>query len=981
MENKIKEILLEKIKDQNVYFVFPTQVSCSRWADYLVVNSSHKAVSMERFIPWDDFKSSAIRGTQKDKKSVPSVMRRFFASDLLSQNAASPFLKELVSPKYSKNSAGFVNWLSGIIPALSMWKKFFDNSGLEKDAEDQDYMEIYSRYQAFLDKYNLFDPAWETPPFSNDGKKYIIFYPEILSDWFEYESILRSSSDITIVNYSDAMGGGQCAFFGQESLQEENISTEAESFASENQSASLEKETSFSPVFTFPDSRSEINAAVRYIRLVHEKENIPWDQIALSIPDMESYGPYVCRELELFEIPYVSKYAMSLSSYAAGSLFSCIREVYSSNFSFESVKKLLLNLELPWKERESIDQLLEFGRNNNCIVNISEGEKKVDVWEKSFAKSSIEERARLFYSKLKECVTGLVLSRDFFDLRKHYFTFRDTFFDMEACSEKSDKILSRCITELSTLIEMEKTFSECKVSSPLGFFISYLDEKSYLSQNENLGIQVIPYKLSATAPFSLQLVLDASQASMSVIYRSLSFLREDKRRKILNVDDVNAGDTFVRLYMANSLCKKAWFSSAAKTFTGYAQPVSMLEEKAFSDLLSKKEALSESGLQSDPGLEKNTGTSAFLSEDFYKEEKKWFMEEGSFPERITRLSKDSSDRWISLLPFSQGGLSESASELKEFKKQKSYSITKKNGKCRVSYSQLKKFLFCPKNYFLSSVAKIKESVNEAEFIDKWEKGTLNHLIFECFFLALKKRDMALSLDISTGKPAFSKEYEDLFHRAVNEAVESESQNLSFMAQTVLSVMTSSLLENMREVLLDFSEKFLGYKVFAVEAEYKVEREDYIAEGKIDVILTSPTSGDLVVVDFKTSTIPSNLYFDQEDFSKNHEYPDFQMPMYFFLLENQKSPLHVDAACYYTIRDKKLYMVCGDGEGLKKNKNTQDLAEYSQTQEKFLECMENFAHALKEADFSLDEEKFLWSNCNNCDYRAVCRRVFNVGRGR
>ena len=279
------------------------------------------------------------------------------------------------------------------------------------------------------------------------------------------------------------------------------------------------------------------------------------------------------------------------------------------------------------------------------------------------------------------------------------------------------------------------------------------------------------------------------------------------------------------------------------------------------------------------------------------------------------------------------------------------------------------------------MVKLKESVNEAEFIDKWEKGTLNHLIFECFFQELKKRNLPLSLNIAGGKPAFSEDYEEIFRQAVNEAVESESQNLSFMAQTVLSVMTSSLLENMREVLLDFSEKFLDYKVFAVEAEYEVERKDYIAEGKIDLILTSPLSGDLVIVDFKTSSVPSPLYFDQEDFSRNQEYPDFQMPMYFFLLENQERPLHVDAACYYTVTNKKLYMVCGEAEGLKKNKNTQELSDYALTREKFLECMETFALAQKEVNFSLDEEKILWSRCNSCDYRAVCRRVFNVGRGR
>ena len=948
MENKIQEILFEKISEQNVYFVFPTQISCDRWADYAVINSKTKAVSMERFIPWDDFKGSAIRSTRKDKTSVPSVMRRFFASDLLSQNARKPFLKEIVSPAYASSSGGFVNWVSGIIPALSMWKKFFDNSGKTPDAEDEDFLEIYRRYQAFLDKYNLFDPAWETPPFNNDGKKYILFYPEILSDWFEYEAILRSSPDITIVN--------------------------------------LEASKKSSPVFTFPDSRSEIKAAVRYLRYVHEKEKLPWDEIALSVPDMESYGPYVTRELELFEIPYVSKYARPLSSFAAGSLFADIRELYSGNFSYESLKKLLLNLELPWKEREAIDQLLEFGRNNNCIINITDEGKTLDVWEKSFAEKRFEERARTLYSMLKKSVTNLVLSKNFSELRSHYFSFREDFFDMKQCSEKTDKILGRILTELSSLIELEKTFSECQVSSPFSFFISCLDEKSYLSQSEKRGVQVLPYKLSGTAPFSLQMVLDASQTSMSVIYRALSFLREDKRKEILNVEDVNAGDAFIALYQNNSLSKNAWFSVSAKTFTGYSQPVSILEEVNFDSVSSP---------------------AAGLSEDFYKAEKLWYQEEGDFPERITRHSKDAYENWRKNSCLEgKGRASESfeagsgageespsggeasqceAAELKNSAlsliNEKARRVTENGGKVRVSYSQLKLFLTCPQKYYLHSIMKLKALENEAEFIDKWERGTLNHLVFECFLKALKERGLPLFARKNGKSPELTDEYESIFQASVQKAVEEENKELSFMAQTVLSVMTGSLLDEMRNTVADFSCRFSGYTVYSVEEPLSVETESFIAEGRIDAVLVSPESCEAVIVDFKTSTVPGNLYYDEEAFALTQEYPDFQMPMYFYLLKNQARPVTATRACYYAINGQKLTLVCGEGDGaeIKPGKYTQSLEDYRKTEEKFTECLEFFASAIKEKKFSVGNKDISWQNCNSCDYRAVCRKVFNVGK--
>ena len=62
-ENQIEKLLLENIKNQATFFVFPTQTSADLWADKIVLTSEIKAVAMERFLVWDKFKSSSIAGT------------------------------------------------------------------------------------------------------------------------------------------------------------------------------------------------------------------------------------------------------------------------------------------------------------------------------------------------------------------------------------------------------------------------------------------------------------------------------------------------------------------------------------------------------------------------------------------------------------------------------------------------------------------------------------------------------------------------------------------------------------------------------------------------------------------------------------------------------------------------------------------------------------------------------------------------------
>ncbi|MBQ1833460.1 MAG: hypothetical protein II114_06785, partial [Treponema sp.] len=65
-------------------------------------------------------------------------------------------------------------------------------------------------------------------------------------------------------------------------------------------------------------------------------------------------------------------------------------------------------------------------------------------------------------------------------------------------------------------------------------------------------------------------------------------------------------------------------------------------------------------------------------------------------------------------------------------------------------------------------------------------------------------------------------------------------------------------------------------------------------------------------------------------------PDFQMPMYIYLLENQKLPVHIENCAFFDIKEPKLYPVTGDLAGAKK---TNDI---SLTKERFLSLADFYA---------------------------------------
>lgn len=933
IQNLIEKLLLENIKNQSAFFVFPTQTSADLWADRIVLTSETKAVAMERFLVWDKFKSSSIRSKQQQKTSVPSAMRSIFVSNLIEENAQKPFLQNLIVPEYAKSASGFTNWLTSLLPPLFTWKKHFLEAKIHPDQEDLDLLKLFERYKNFLDQHNFFDPAWETPPFMPDGNHYFIFFPEILSDYAEYESILENSpQSITMIH-----------------IPEEILTQKPQN------------------VHFLQNSRQEIRSVCLYLRSLHEQKNIDWNEIAINVPDLESYGAYLERDLKLYQIPFVSRNATPLTSTGAGNFFSQLLNCKQQNFSFESIKNLLLNNNLPWKNEIPIFQLIEFGKENNCVCSFEYKNEKIDVWNKSFQspKEAPDEQAHLFYNNLKKDVNSLVNSKSFSEIRKNYFIFREHFFDMGLCSENSDNILSRCVTELSELIKLEESY-EFSLQNPFNFYATYLSGINYLAQAKQHGVQILPYKLASCAPFKAQIVLDSSQNGISVIYKQLSFIRDDKRKILMNgKDDPNVSELFVKLYEMNSVQEPVFFTCAAKTFTGYAQASSYL---------------SEIELKNDENL-KN-----LLKNDFYIEEKEFLQNlqnptENSI-EKITETQKNGIEFWKNCQKTQEPDISEAIKiEKNKISAGKLFSEDKK---IQISSTTLKNFFTCPRLWAIEEIGKLSEQKNEAEIADHRTLGNLYHKIFELFCKELKNKNIPLQIE-NDELPQNLKEI--LFSNIENALI---SEKNSYLTKELLKTTKSSVIKTAVNAVTTFSKIFQGCSVFASEEKYSFENaeKNCIFNGRIDCILLDSSSTELFLVDFKsfTSAIPENFFYDEN--SKATEFPDFQMPMYLYLLQNQKKPLQVENCCFFNVSKAETTQVFGEElaervflskPNSKKQKNVRTAEDFIPTTEKFWQAVEEFIQRIQNNDFSVSDEIQNFETCNSCRYKAVCRRTFNVSR--
>lgn len=1050
MDFSLSEVIKNNIRNENNVFVFPTDIAAQKWADWVIKNTDILAVPMEKFIAWDTFKGECIKSKVEGLSSVPSLMRKIFASWLIERNADELFFTEVISPEYAKNASAFSDWITKILPSLGIWKKLYDHQLLKKneqisfekdgedesslkayfsdyekqnfcDGEDKDLLLIYEKYSNFLKENNCFEPAWIDPDFNGDGKNYFIVYPEILEDWQQYEYKLSDNQNIQLIHVPEKCGEYQSYFFD--------------------------------------NARTELRDAVLFLRTQYEK-GINWADMAISVPDLNNYGSYLDRELSLYEIPHSMRYSKELSSYGAGNLFNQLKECVENGFSYDSVKNLLLNDEIPWNQKSVIDDLLLFGKINNCICSFDNQNKtrkrknnrKETVWDLAFDNPKDDggtglnksEAHKILYDNLVELIPSLVNALTFEEIRSAYEDFKDKFFDMQAFQTMalSNNVLSRCISALNELCDLEKKYSQYRIASPYSFFVNHLSSVQYLPQGENFTVQVLPYRTAAPAPFKIHLIVDAAQDSLSVseMFKSLGFINENKRRIFMKYGELDKDylfrDTdpsfeFIKLY-TNLSTEITYFTAAKHSFNGsYGFAHGKIENT----------------VDKIPSAKKNVE----FRKDSFGDEKGFLLGENinltDSMDKIFPIQKNGFEKWIQRKEIA-GQLGEKTEQAGEqtdngeenaavgeevlssseeiascIKERLSYVDSESEkalskapellNKYKVSQSMLNAFWICPRRWFFKEILQVKPLNNEAELIDQFIMGTVNHKIFEIYFKLLKEKKLPLRAD---EKNTLSQEYRKYLVKAMNAAVDSENEDSafkSFMNVNSASYMTKLLIasqykvdENNADSNLQFkmleksiatlSNMFSGFSVFAMEKNLNAlvydengNAKDYYFNGKIDCILEGPNHTDYTVIDFKTASIEKNIFVKNKVMGNLETLVDFQMPMYVYILKNavnKEDRLDVTNCLFYSIKQAKGNFYLGNSvnevvkaETVQKLEENAPLAEFE-----LLTYAEEFYQRLKNQDFGIDKINQSQKKCkatgqyNNCiDYQAICRRYFTV----
>lgn len=943
-------------------FVFSTDVVKDSWIDWIVSNPARTgvtAVPLEKFTAWDRFKGDFASSRDRDsgRGTVPALLRKLFVRNLISRNKTEGLFRSLIVPAYAGDALAFTDWMASMLPSLDFWYKsyadYLKRKGISEaedtDAENRDLLFLYREYAAFLDAQKLYEPSWIEPDFTGKADYYII-YPELLEDFSDYSEAFRSASNVTAVHLKklpEGAAGPDCC--------------------------------------GYPDSRMELRRTLLRIRQLVGEQKARWQDISVSIPDMDLYRPYVEREAEKYCVPIVIHAGESLLKSSAAAVFSELYDCYSSRFSYDSMRTLLLDAHIPWKQefRIRIENLVREGCQMHCVCQY---DGRHDIWEESLsATSSRNEWELAFYKELKANIDALCKADSFAHILSAWMKFRSKLLEPDDFSSDANLILGRCVEELKKLILVWDQYVKgtgLALENPYEFFLTELKTARYAYQDKSGGVKVYPYRLSAGAAFKYQFVIDASQSNLEVPVRRLSFLSAAKRQELglLELEKAeNPSVPFIRLYAGlrspdSSDSSGPAFSFAQNSFSGFAIAHSFLNPVA-----------------ADRNLDAG---------DFIAAERTWFLSGGEgAPFAFSGKMQEEALRWLETgRNFADVGdkavLKDKILSLVMQKRGSSGDREQSagDGRIRISQSDLRDFFPCQRYWLFNRLFRLDEDSLTGDLSGPFDIGNINHKVLERF-MRWRMEERGGMLPVTADDGSFGAEEQEIFDRLRQFAGESiDDYSMDFRDSILSRLAFRSQKDAVARMVLDClhamcrpeEEKklsFGGWGIFAAEQWLSAEggAGSWACEGKVDCILKDGL-GNLAIVDYKSGNTPTvSSCIAAEDGSLG----DFQMPMYVKLCEESGQAGDIEAAAFYSIKGAAATVIVQPREKKGRSKSV-DREEFGVTMDAFQNYSKVFYEKLSSGNLTpvvaggdaynaVDS----YADCTSCPFKTVCRTAFRV----
>lgn len=528
--NSAQEQLQDRIfnwySEGDSVLVFPSEIAARSWSSRIArVRGICKS---GRFISWDSFKERVFFGTET-RKPANQVFRGLFVDAILEQNIREPVFRRIVQPEFRHLTR---NYRQAVLSALPFLPKIcvFPDASLEDiigPTLASDFRMLFREYEQFLQRYQRYEPGWQTREYMGGDASYIILLPELLEDFREYEQQLSSCEFVEIFS-----------------------------------SSHIDSHLAQVEFHEYDDYRTELSHCVLSIAQEITAGRHPED-ICITLPNYDRMLPRLMYYAKSAGVPLAPRRGKPLIEYVSVSWLKELSAIGHRSISYSQMRSLLLHPGLLWRDAAGPGSLIDRAAQFNMLT-----------------------ASRRSWLQLSEKIPGVRALLDGLfaiqgaknpaQLHELLNAFQARHLRTNDWPQEQEFAYQRCVETLKGIREIAEEFSGM-VGNALQLAVDVLSSGRYLPQSNAPGVGVYDYRVLAGMCTPVHYCINMTSEATSIRPMRPASLREESAQAILGAAPELSED-FLQAYPYSG--DRVIMSFSRKSDTGSALPSTPFLQKS-----------------------------------------------------------------------------------------------------------------------------------------------------------------------------------------------------------------------------------------------------------------------------------------------------------------------------------------------------------------------------------------------------------------
>lgn len=828
ISSSLPDTLFPYLDDPKTLCVFPSETVRRSWLQKYTLDSQRGVILIRKVLSWDRF--IHLFHDPGERAEAGIALRYLFAYSFLEEKGGElRYLRQDSYPEMQKQYIHTIVTLIDRLPMLAFLARKENHAYSQiPEAYRRDMNLLRASYERFLTDHTLFDPHFSTPVFPHDAlcayERFVIIAPELCSGFFEYEQMLKEVPGVFLVHAREPRGG---------------------------------------TLTRYENERQELIAVFTRIRSLLDEGTHP-HEIALSVGDLSRMMPFIERMSWSYDIPLRMHSGRYLSDYPAGAFFLLMEEVSSEDFSFESVKRFLLDARIPWKKKDLHRQLIARAISEDIRQIVPTREN--DQW-KTLRSSYLNE----LFSLIRTCThthEPRTIISVVQQLTDHFLANDWGYIPSQEVQSPASQSLSAAV---QVLVDLEKGLSALSDPAELplfSLFTTLLKKQTFYPAGSEAGIAVFDYPAGVISYPSYHFFIGFTSQSVDTSGQKIPLL------STFSSPDVQSEASFNSAFLSGSSCTFSYANA------GYGDTVSLPPSRFLSQAFEIREG------ENIPSLET-------------LEELRW-RGRGDDTKARRGQAKGFYSACAAVfqgksIDIPRGDVYPVWDELADDK-----------GFLHLSSTTLDMADGCPAKFFAQKVLGLHKGIWDVQSLDHRAIGDLQHEILARFYETIEERG-----ELSAAQKR------ELLTQIINTEAKKKPKRRSATPLYVTRFIRSAYLENLLSIIEKEDALFSLTRSLGLETtvERPLTSVPVVLEGRIDRIFSYEREERVCVgiLDYKKSSPPRPRQY------KNPVYPlsSYQLPFYAILLEGSQvtGSTQIDSGNYYSIQQEAFTQIWSESEHL------------------------------------------------------------------